>query len=57
VYEGRCAEFCGENHADMRARVIAVPVDDYQAWVERQRTDILDAEKALAAQRKEQKRE
>jgi cytochrome c oxidase subunit 2 len=52
IYKGQCAEFCGENHADMRARVIAVPVDEYQAWVERQRTDILDAQKALAAQRK-----
>jgi heme/copper-type cytochrome/quinol oxidase subunit 2 len=36
----------------MRARVIALPVDQYQAWVEKQRRDIMAAEKALAAQRK-----
>jgi cytochrome c oxidase subunit II len=52
VYKGQCAELCGDNHADMRARVVAVPVDQYQAWVEKQRTNILAAQKALAAQRK-----
>ena len=52
VYKGQCAELCGDNHADMRARVIAVPVDQYQAWVEKQRKDILDAQSALAAARK-----
>jgi cytochrome c oxidase subunit II len=52
VYYGQCAELCGENHADMRARVIALPVDEYQAWVEKQRIDILASQKALAAQRK-----
>ena len=52
VYKGQCAELCGENHADMRARVIAVPVDQYKAWVENQRKNILAAQKALAAQRK-----
>ena len=52
VYKGQCAELCGDNHADMRARVIAMPVDQYQAWVEKQRQDILDAQTALAAARK-----
>jgi cytochrome c oxidase subunit 2 len=52
TYKGQCAELCGENHADMRARVIALPVDQYQAWIEQHRADILAAEKALAAQRK-----
>jgi cytochrome c oxidase subunit 2 len=51
VYKGQCAELCGDNHADMRNRVIALPVDQYKAWVERQRTNILAAQKALAAQR------
>jgi hypothetical protein len=32
--------------------VVALPVDQYQAWVEKQRTNILAAQKALAAQRK-----
>jgi cytochrome c oxidase subunit 2 len=52
IYKGQCAELCGDNHADMRARVIALPVDQYEAWVERQRQDILDSQSALAAARK-----
>jgi cytochrome c oxidase subunit II len=52
VYRGQCAELCGDNHADMRARVIALPVDQYQNWVENQRKNILAAQSALAAQRK-----
>jgi cytochrome c oxidase subunit 2 len=52
VYKGQCAELCGDNHADMRARVIAVPVDQYQAWIEKQRQGILDAQNELAAARK-----
>jgi cytochrome c oxidase subunit 2 len=53
VYKGQCAELCGDNHADMRARVIALPVDQYQAWVENQRKNILAAQSALAQQRKQ----
>ena len=52
IYRGQCAELCGDNHADMRARVIALPVDQYKAWVENQRKNILASQKALAAQRK-----
>jgi heme/copper-type cytochrome/quinol oxidase subunit 2 len=36
----------------MRARVIALPVDQYKAWVENQRKNILASQKALAAARK-----
>jgi cytochrome c oxidase subunit 2 len=53
VFDGVCAELCGEGHADMRARVIAVPVDQYQEWVEGQKTRIEEAQAALAAQREE----
>jgi cytochrome c oxidase subunit II len=52
IYKGQCAELCGDNHADMRARVIALPVDQYKLWIERQRANILAAQTALAAQRK-----
>ena len=52
VYRGQCAELCGENHADMRARVIALPVDEYEAWIEKQREDLIAAQEALAEQRK-----
>jgi cytochrome c oxidase subunit 2 len=53
VYKGQCAELCGDNHADMRARVVALPVDQYQAWVEKQRKDILASQKALTQMRKQ----
>jgi cytochrome c oxidase subunit 2 len=52
IYWGQCAELCGENHADMRARVIAMPVDEYTAWLEQHRRDILAAQVGLAQMRK-----
>jgi cytochrome c oxidase subunit 2 len=52
IYKGQCAELCGDNHADMRNRVIALPVDQYKAWIEQHRRDILAAQKELAAARK-----
>ena len=52
IYRGQCAELCGDNHADMRARVIALPVDEYEAWVEQHRKDLIAAQDALAEQRK-----
>ena len=33
VYYGQCAEFCGFVHALMRFRVVAMPQDEYDAWV------------------------
>jgi cytochrome c oxidase subunit 2 len=32
VYEGQCAELCGRGHANMYAKVRAVPPQEYQAW-------------------------
>jgi cytochrome c oxidase subunit 2 len=51
VFTGSCAELCGENHADMRMRVIAVPVDQYQTWIERQKADLEAARTELSKQR------
>ena len=51
TYSGECAELCGENHADMRARVIVLPRDEYQAWVERQATDIEQSKAKLSLSR------
>ncbi len=34
---GQCAEFCGESHAVMRFRVIALNEADFAAWVEKQK--------------------
>ncbi len=33
IYHGLCAEFCGEQHAVMRFRVVVVPQDVFQSWV------------------------
>jgi cytochrome c oxidase subunit 2 len=51
TWEGQCAELCGRNHANMLARVRAVPFDEYQAWYDRQAADIKAARDAGAKQR------
>ncbi len=33
VYEGQCAEFCGESHALMRFKVFADAQNDFDTWV------------------------
>jgi cytochrome c oxidase subunit 2 len=57
VYDGVCAELCGEGHADMRTRVVVLPVDEYEAWVTKQTADIKDAQTGLAQQRKDREKE
>jgi cytochrome c oxidase subunit 2 len=52
VYEGNCAELCGEGHADMIGRVHAVSVEEYKAWVARQAADIKESQALLALERK-----
>jgi cytochrome c oxidase subunit 2 len=51
TFTGQCAELCGRNHANMLARVRAVPFDEYQAWYDRQAADIKAARDAGAKQR------
>jgi cytochrome c oxidase subunit 2 len=51
-YWGNCAEFCGENHADMTARVIAVTPDEYKAFVARQANDLKHSQALLELARK-----
>jgi cytochrome c oxidase subunit 2 len=34
IYRGLCAEFCGAEHAVMRFRVVAVPPDVFQRWIQ-----------------------
>jgi cytochrome c oxidase subunit 2 len=36
VYDGACAEFCGDQHAWMRFMVVAEPVPQYEAWLAQQ---------------------
>jgi cytochrome c oxidase subunit 2 len=52
TYEGNCAELCGEGHADMIGRVIALPPDEYKAWLTRQAADIKESQALLALERK-----
>jgi cytochrome c oxidase subunit 2 len=52
VYTGQCAELCGRNHANMVARVIALPYDDWKAWYDRKATELEQAQKDAAATRK-----
>jgi cytochrome c oxidase subunit 2 len=33
VYKGKCAELCGASHALMDFKVIAVPQEEYDAWI------------------------
>jgi cytochrome c oxidase subunit 2 len=51
IFKGSCAELCGDNHADMRARVIALPVDQYRRWVDEQKRLIAESQAALTKQR------
>jgi cytochrome c oxidase subunit II len=51
-YFGNCAEFCGENHADMTARVIAVSPDEYRAWLAKQAAELKQSQALLALARK-----
>lgn len=41
-YWGQCGEFCGLSHALMRARVVALPEDQYAAWVASQQSEAVE---------------
>jgi len=56
TFRGQCAELCGRNHANMTARVRAVPFDEYQEWYDRTAEDITTAREEAARQREEQLR-
>ena len=53
VFRGQCAELCGRNHANMYARVRAVPFDEYQRWYDTQAAAIQSARDEGARQRKQ----
>ncbi len=42
-YWGQCAEFCGESHAVMRFRVIALAPSEFNAWLNSQMAPARDA--------------
>ncbi|MDB6005317.1 MAG: cytochrome c oxidase, subunit [Prosthecobacter sp.] len=37
TYEGRCAEFCGLQHAQMRLTIVVEPPEAFAAWLDTQR--------------------
>jgi cytochrome c oxidase subunit 2 len=51
TYRGQCTELCGYGHANMVARVRAVPVDRYEQWVARQKLRIDQANQGAAQAR------
>jgi cytochrome c oxidase subunit II len=53
IYEGQCAELCGRNHADMLARVIALPYDQWKDWYDRKADELQQAEDDAAEERKQ----
>jgi cytochrome c oxidase subunit 2 len=60
VFTGQCAELCGRNHADMRARVIGMRMPDYRRWYQQKvralqaaKRDVQRQQRALQAQQGE----
>jgi len=53
IYEGQCAELCGRGHADMLARVIALPYDQWKAWYDRKADELKEAQDEAAKEREQ----
>jgi cytochrome c oxidase subunit 2 len=53
-WHGQCAELCGRNHANMYAKVIALPFEEWKAWYDRQAAAIKTAEQDAAEERQQQ---
>ena len=52
-YYGHCAELCGRNHADMNAHVKVLTASAYQAWFDRQKQLIDEANAEAQKQRRQ----
>lgn len=48
-YWGQCAEYCGDSHAVMRFRVVALAPDDFKRWLEQQAQPARNVAAATAA--------
>ena len=57
IYKGQCAELCGRNHADMLARVIGLPYDEWKAWYDRKAADLKEAQEDAAERAKQESAE
>jgi cytochrome c oxidase subunit 2 len=38
-FDGQCKEFCGLSHANMKMRVVALSMPEFQTWLEQQQQD------------------
>ena len=47
-YYGQCAEYCGESHANMKFKVIAVPEVDFNSWLQYQSQPAIESGDPLA---------
>jgi cytochrome c oxidase subunit 2 len=52
-FGGQCAEFCGVQHAHMRMRVVAEPMDRFVEWLRHQRQNAVNAPDPLAQRGRE----
>jgi cytochrome c oxidase subunit 2 len=53
TWAGQCAELCGRNHANMVAKVHALPFAEWKAWYDREAKAIQAAKDAAAQQRQQ----
>jgi cytochrome c oxidase subunit 2 len=53
TFVGQCAEFCGDNHYAMSAKVIVVEPTQYEQWLSGQKRGIQEARDAVQKQRKQ----
>lgn len=49
LFHGWCAEFCGNQHANMMIRVTAEPREQFESWLARQKSPATDEPKAAEA--------
>lgn len=52
-YWGQCAEYCGESHAVMRFRVIALEPEEFAAWVANQKKGARNIQASVGANKPE----
>jgi len=55
-YYGQCAEYCGESHAIMRFRVVALSAADYVKWLDNQKASARTATATAIRREQEQVR-
>jgi cytochrome c oxidase subunit 2 len=57
VFRGQCAELCGRNHANMLARVVGLPYDEWRRWYQNKAREIQEANDAAEQRRSQEQSE